>query len=275
MYHSIVEERMNTVRHNEGLSDSDCQNHSEDLVVMYESFLSLAYPRTRRICQNRLRWLLLEYGIYPKSEDMRRVVEAFFVKQDTDCNNMINFTETLAVVDGVRDAMRTKAQPELKRMFDSFDKDHSSQLDMAEVSRLIEHLGLMPRCREDQADLRRLLDQIDEDGSGEIGYEEFQMLVEHIVERENASIRRRVRKVAMELGFIDKHVAELRDAFQSLDHNGDGLLTIHELRAALDLLGKQMPPDELHFLIASLDTEGWGGLNFERFLHFIRAVRGS
>ena len=60
-------------------------------------------------------------------------------------------------------------------------------------------------------------------------------------------------------------VAELRDAFNTMDDNNDGVVTIDELRALLGGLEGGMTDEEIDEMMKDADTNGDGKVDFEEF----------
>mmetsp|Transcript_46142 Transcript_46142/g.128368 ORF Transcript_46142/g.128368 Transcript_46142/m.128368 type:complete len:531 (-) Transcript_46142:164-1756(-) len=64
----------------------------------------------------------------------------------------------------------------------------------------------------------------------------------------------------------DDRVQDLRAAFESLDANGDGRLTLEELRSGLDSAGLSHDGVDLRCILASVDTDGSGEIDYSEFL---------
>jgi calcium-dependent protein kinase len=61
-------------------------------------------------------------------------------------------------------------------------------------------------------------------------------------------------------------IKNLRDTFMKLDNNGDGLLTVAELKEGLQACGlKEIPPD-LQTIMESVDSDGSGVIDYTEFL---------
>jgi calmodulin len=58
----------------------------------------------------------------------------------------------------------------------------------------------------------------------------------------------------------------LRVAFRSYDQDGDGYVTIDELRRLLAGQGEHLTQSELEEVIRDLDTDGDGRVSFEEFV---------
>ena len=58
---------------------------------------------------------------------------------------------------------------------------------------------------------------------------------------------------------------ELRDAFKTLDADGDGFLSASELRNVLTSMGEPLTDKEVDEMLRSVDIDNDGKLNFEEF----------
>mmetsp|Transcript_177730 Transcript_177730/g.432413 ORF Transcript_177730/g.432413 Transcript_177730/m.432413 type:complete len:446 (-) Transcript_177730:17-1354(-) len=63
----------------------------------------------------------------------------------------------------------------------------------------------------------------------------------------------------------DEDVQELRRTFQALDENGDGVLTVQEIREGMRKQGVRIPED-LEGIIRNLDTDGSGKVDYTEFI---------
>jgi calmodulin len=67
-----------------------------------------------------------------------------------------------------------------------------------------------------------------------------------------------------------QQLAELRDAFSAHDKNGDGFITLQELRQALEELDEEPADEELKALMIKADADGNQAIDFAEFLAFMR-----
>eukprot|EP00662_Eupelagonemidae_sp_cell21_P042990 gene42990-30159_t len=67
---------------------------------------------------------------------------------------------------------------------------------------------------------------------------------------------------------VQEQVADIREAFNLFDKNGDGTITKKELRSALRELGEQPTKKELQDFIKDVDKDGNGKIEYSEFFHF-------
>jgi calmodulin len=58
-------------------------------------------------------------------------------------------------------------------------------------------------------------------------------------------------------------VKDLREVFDLMDKDSGGTLSIEEIKQLMEMLGMKMPPDELEDLVATIDLDGSGQIDFE------------
>merc|ERR1719456_184906 len=119
------------------------------------------------------------------------------------------------------------------------------------------------------------MEEVDEDGSGEIDFEEFCVLFQRISEKLQAMQRENERRKALELNFSLQHLADLRQSFETLDRDGNGVLEIGEIRRALQLMRKRIPSDTLRDLFDEVCADGSGVLEFQEFLQLMRMIEDN
>ena len=66
-----------------------------------------------------------------------------------------------------------------------------------------------------------------------------------------------------DLRLTEQQIAEFREAFSLFDKDGDGHVTIDELRTIFSTLGQNPSDEELHGMIAEVDNDGNGQMEFE------------
>merc|ERR1712106_1154560 len=141
----------------------------------------------------------------------------------------------------------------LKVCFDLFDTKKVEFLSADDLGEIMRAMGFRPT----EDELKELLLEIDEDGSGEIEFGEFsQLCATFLVEDPDIETMKR----------------ELEDAFRIYDKNGEGFITMDTLRGLISELLAPLPPDELDGIIAELDEDGSGTMDFDEFCEMMMSA---
>ncbi|XP_053361837.1 calcium-binding protein 2 isoform X2 [Clarias gariepinus] len=143
--------------------------------------------------------------------------------------------------------LRPEEIEELREAFKEFDrnKGYISCKDLGECMRT---MGYMPT----EMELIELSQQIT---GGKIDFEDFVELMGPKMLAETADM------IGMK---------ELRDAFKEFDSNGDGQISISELREAMKkLMGEQLNPRDIDDIIRDVDLNGDGQVDFEEFVRMM------
>ncbi|XP_074153782.1 calcium-binding protein 5 [Sminthopsis crassicaudata] len=137
---------------------------------------------------------------------------------------------------------------ELREAFQEFDKDRDGFISCKDLGNLMRTMGYMPT----EMELAELGQQIRMNLGGRVDFEDFVELMTPKLLAETA-------------GMIGVH--EMRDAFKEFDTNGDGSITLVELRQALQrLLGEQLSAREISEVVQEADVNGDGTVDFEEFV---------
>ncbi|XP_015792357.1 troponin C [Tetranychus urticae] len=144
----------------------------------------------------------------------------------------------------------TKEQVQmLRKAFDMFDREKKGYIACNMVSTILRTLGQTF----EESDLQQLIEEIDADGSGQLEFDEFLTLCARFLIEEDAE--------AMQ--------EELREAFRLYDKEGNGYIKTSDLREILRALDDKLTEDELDEMIAEIDTDGSGTVDFDEFMEMM------
>ncbi|XP_057848396.2 calcium-binding protein CML24-like [Cryptomeria japonica] len=137
---------------------------------------------------------------------------------------------------------------ELESVFNKFDADGDGKISVSELRNVMRSLG--HDATEDE--LRLMMAEADSDGDGHVDLAEF---------------------VALNTRGVDntERLQDLQEAFKMFDVNGDGSISAHELESVLGRLGETSSLNECHHMIAKVDADRDGKVNFDEFLAMMSA----
>ncbi|KAF5904944.1 calcium-binding protein 2-like isoform X1, partial [Clarias magur] len=168
-------------------------------------------------------------------------VEAVAETKEQQAKERPDLTPIVDSVFGQDRDLRPEEIEELREAFKEFDrnKGYISCRDLGECMRT---MGYMPT----EMELIELSQQIT---GGKVDFEDFVELMGPKMLAETADM------IGMK---------ELRDAFKEFDSNGDGQISISELREAMKkLMGEQLNPRDIDDIIRDVDLNGDGQVDFE------------
>jgi len=142
---------------------------------------------------------------------------------------------------------------ELREAFRLFDKDGDGSISTEELGTVMRNLGQFPNSDE----LNMMLKEIDIDGDGTFSFEEFVQVMANVGGiSENSE---------------EDEEEELRQAFRVFDKSGCGYITPSDLRAVLQCMGEDLTEEEIDEMIAEVDIDGDGRIDFEEFITCMRS----
>ncbi|XP_048342189.1 calcium-binding protein 2 isoform X1 [Sphaerodactylus townsendi] len=155
--------------------------------------------------------------------------------------------QSIAITQIDRD-LRPEEIEELREAFREFDKDHDGYISYKDLGECMRTMGYMPT----EMELIELSQQIT---GGKVDFDDFVDLMGPKMLAETADM----------IG-----VKELRDAFREFDTNGDGQISVAELREAMrKLLGQQLNYHEVDEILKDVDLNGDGLVDFEEFVRMM------
>ncbi|XP_035716257.1 calmodulin-A [Folsomia candida] len=137
---------------------------------------------------------------------------------------------------------------EFQESFGIFDKNGDGTISTKELGMVMRSMGKFPSA----AELEQMISEVDGDGSGTIDFQEFLSMM------------------ARNQGSRDEKM-EVHESFRVIDKNGDGFITVGELRQVMANIGENASYEEIQEMIKVADLDGDGKVNFDEYF----AVLGS
>ncbi|KAJ4945844.1 hypothetical protein JOQ06_024306 [Pogonophryne albipinna] len=144
--------------------------------------------------------------------------------------------------------LRPEEIDELREAFVEFDRNKKGYISHNDLGECMRTMGYMPT----EMELIELSQQI---CGGKVDFEDFVELMGPKMLAETADM----------IG-----IKELRDAFKEFDSNGDGQISLNELREAMKkLMGEQVTNREINEILRDADLNGDGLVDFEEFVRMM------
>ncbi|WOL14330.1 calmodulin-like protein 3 [Canna indica] len=145
---------------------------------------------------------------------------------------------------------------ELRRVFHMFDRNGDGRITKKELTDSLENLGIYIS----DADLASVIERIDADGDGCVDVDEFAALYRAIMDG---------------LPGGEEEEEEMREAFEVFDQNGDGFITVEELRSVLASFGIKQgrTTEDCKRMISTVDADGNGMVDFKEFKQMMKGER--
>ncbi|KAL9665941.1 hypothetical protein QQ045_000262 [Rhodiola kirilowii] len=136
---------------------------------------------------------------------------------------------------------------ELKRVFQMFDGNGDGRITQKELNDSLQNLGIYIPDKE----LTLMIDKIDANGDGCVDIDEFGELYQSLMDERE-----------------EEGEEDVREAFNVFDQNGDGFISVEELRSVLGSLGLKQgrSVEDCKKMIA----DGDGRVDFDEFKKMMR-----
>ena len=138
--------------------------------------------------------------------------------------------------------------------FNEADTDGDGMLSYEELKDLLQTLGL----KEDKEKLNKFVTALDTDGNGTIDLAEFQSIVDMIDAKTTVTFEQ-----------------QLREIFDLYDADGSGNIDQAELAQLMATLGYDLTDQELHAMIAEVDMDRDGDIDYEEFVALFKGALAS
>ncbi|KAA2227469.1 hypothetical protein F0L46_25555, partial [Salinarimonas soli] len=129
------------------------------------------------------------------------------------------------------------------------DTTKSGYIDVLKISTILNTMGQLF----DDSELQALIDENDPENSGKINFDGFCNIASHFLEEEDAEAMQQ----------------ELKEAFRLYDREGNGYITTSTLKEILAALDDKLSNADLDGIIAEIDTDGSGTVDFDEFMEMM------
>ncbi|CAL9730271.1 calmodulin [Monosporozyma unispora] len=130
---------------------------------------------------------------------------------------------------------------EYREAFNLFDKDNSGSISPSELATVMKSLGLSPN----ETEISDLMNEIDQDGNQEIDFDEFLTLMARQADTRDSA-------------------QEIIEAFKVFDKNGDGYISLSELKHVFNSIGEKLSDEELEAMFNEV-SNGSGKISVAEF----------
>lgn len=153
---------------------------------------------------------------------------------------------------------------QFRKYFNMFDKEQKGYIRANQVGQILRTMGQAFEER----DLKQLIKEFDSDGSGEIEFEEFAAMVSNFVVagEDKEGLEEELREA---FRLYDKEVSPRYLLIKWKTFKGNGYINVSDLREILRALDDNVSGDELDEMIAEIDTDGSGTVDFDEFMEMM------
>ncbi|KAG6460112.1 troponin C isoform X2 [Manduca sexta] len=136
----------------------------------------------------------------------------------------------------------------LRRAFSMFDSQKQGKIEKDKIRTILNTMV----HNYDDLELDRMLDSEDADGSGKLNFDSYVRVALHFLDEDDEALQK-----------------ELKEAFRLYDKEGNGYIPTSSLREILAALDDQLTPDQLNEMIAEIDTDASGTVDFDEFMEMM------
>ncbi|CAG9767458.1 unnamed protein product [Ceutorhynchus assimilis] len=137
----------------------------------------------------------------------------------------------------------------IRKAFQMFDTSKSGFIETTKIATILNTMGQLF----DEGELNNLIRKNDPDHSGTVSFDGFAEIASHFLEEDDdANIQQ-----------------ELKEAFRLYDREGNGYITTGTLKEILAALDDNLTSRDLDGIIAEIDTDGSGTVDFDEFMEMM------
>ncbi|CAB3227235.1 unnamed protein product [Arctia plantaginis] len=133
----------------------------------------------------------------------------------------------------------------LRQAFSMFDSEKEGKIEKEKVRTILSTMI----HNYDDLELDHLCDSEDAEGCGKLNFEAFVRVATHFLDEDDEALQK-----------------ELKEAFRLYDREGNGYIPTSSLKEILAALDEQLTPDQVDEMIAEIDTDSSGTVDFDEFM---------
>lgn len=137
----------------------------------------------------------------------------------------------------------------MRKAFQMFDTGKTGFIESSKIATILNTLGHNFVDEELQA----VIEGHDPEKTGKLNFDAFSEIASHFLEDEDDEAMQQ----------------ELKEAFRLYDREGNGYITTGTLREILKALDDKLTSDDLDGIIAEIDTDGSGTVDFDEFMEMM------
>ncbi|KAG5887562.1 Troponin C [Gonioctena quinquepunctata] len=137
----------------------------------------------------------------------------------------------------------------LRKAFQMFDTKKCGYIETIKIATILNTMGQLF----DEMELNNLITKNDPDRTGQVNFDGFCDIATHFLEEDDAESTQQ----------------ELKEAFRLYDKEGNGYITTATLKEILRALDEKITGRELDGIIAEIDTDGSGTVDFDEFMEMM------
>ncbi|CAH1116206.1 unnamed protein product [Phaedon cochleariae] len=138
----------------------------------------------------------------------------------------------------------------IRKAFQMFDTTKSGFIETIKIATILNTMGQLF----DESELNNLITKNDPDRTGQVNFDGFCDIANHFLEEDQDD---------------DQTQQELKEAFRLYDREGNGYITTGTLKEILAALDDNLTSRDLDGIIAEIDTDGSGTVDFDEFMEMM------
>jgi calcium-binding protein CML len=162
-----------------------------------------------------------------------------------------------------------------KKMFDLYDTDKSGAIGLSELRNLSKHLGVEMSEQHILASVRSI--GVHADGEDiDLAFPQFVMWLHNASSAgdEFALLKAKITAKGNK-ALNNEQIARLKEVFDHFDADGSGSIDAGELRNVFQSMGTEVSEQEMEDMIAGVDDDGSGQIEFQEFMVLMCSNFGS